>query len=270
MNISYTNTTSFNRYIYSLVTTEEGFDLEIFENSVFHPGFVEGTTYETPWGSNSYKKIKTISFNYNYLLEQNVITDKAILTPTVNGDDSSWTNITKETFVSKDSIAKYYREKILPNNILSGKFLVYVPLKSSSEYYIHCLSNIAGYPLMVDGVPIEQDKEIISTEKDGLQYILQDKFFYTFQLDFQEQVPAGQEVAASISLRKHSGELVAKSCEAYLESTGGILPKNRVDIIDGIAHFNILTTGLVPGDTVRIKAGWKYWTGETEKVLTII
>ena len=51
------------------------------------------------------------------------------------------------------------------------------------------------------------------------------------------------------------------SSTVFLEEVNGYLPKRRVDLVDGMAQFKVGALGLINGDTVRIKAGFRFYTG---------
>ena len=49
--------------------------------------------------------------------------------------------------------------------------------------------------------------------------------------------------------------LIEKNSEAYLESTGGYLPKTRIPITNGLGSFKVTALGLEASDTFKIKIG---------------
>lgn len=49
--------------------------------------------------------------------------------------------------------------------------------------------------------------------------------------------------------------------DIYLEQVYGLLNKSRVKLTNGIGSFTIFTTGMEVGETVRVKAGHKKFTG---------
>ncbi|CAL80525.1 hypothetical protein BRADO6935 [Bradyrhizobium sp. ORS 278] len=52
--------------------------------------------------------------------------------------------------------------------------------------------------------------------------------------------------------------------ELHLETTGGYLPKQRVTTQQGRAQFRVGALGLVAGDSFRLKAGFRHFTGVNE------
>jgi hypothetical protein len=64
------------------------------------------------------------------------------------------------------------------------------------------------------------------------------------------------------------GEYAEKELTLFLESTGGYLPQRRVSITGkGVIRFS--TQGLLAGEQVKIKAGWKHYPGISELIITI-
>jgi hypothetical protein len=51
------------------------------------------------------------------------------------------------------------------------------------------------------------------------------------------------------------------SSTVYLEEVNGYLPKRRVDLTGGVGQFRVGALGLAAGDTVRVKAGFRFYTG---------
>jgi len=58
--------------------------------------------------------------------------------------------------------------------------------------------------------------------------------------------------------------------ELYLEHTGGYLPKLRVATESGEARFRVGALGLEPGDSFRVKAGFRHYSGVAELAFRII
>ncbi|WP_341895476.1 hypothetical protein [Ferrovibrio terrae] len=56
----------------------------------------------------------------------------------------------------------------------------------------------------------------------------------------------------------------------YLEANAGYLPYRQVEIKNGIATFPFCAFGLSPGDRVKLKVGWRHYSGADEKIITII
>ena len=60
-----------------------------------------------------------------------------------------------------------------------------------------------------------------------------------------------------------------KPLPIYLENTGGYLPLQRVDVIDGKAEFRIGALGLRDGESFKVKVGTRYYTGITETICEV-
>lgn len=79
-----------------------------------------------------------------------------------------------------------------------------------------------------------------------------------------------QSASYSIQLRDADGAAVAASASIYLEATAGNLNRYRVELDDtGAGTFELLTAGLAAGDTAKIKAGFRYFPGVYDQVVTI-
>lgn len=74
----------------------------------------------------------------------------------------------------------------------------------------------------------------------------------------------------SIQLRDADGAPVAASGSIYLDATAGNLNRYRVELDEtGAGSFDLLTAGLAAGDTTKIKAGFRYFPGAFDHVVTI-
>jgi hypothetical protein len=62
---------------------------------------------------------------------------------------------------------------------------------------------------------------------------------------------------------------ILRDAEIYLEAVNGYLPKTRVKTVDGKARVPFMAWGLVAGDSARIKAGFKYFSGAADAVIQI-
>jgi hypothetical protein len=74
-------------------------------------------------------------------------------------------------------------------------------------------------------------------------------------------IAAGATASVSLRMVDGAGNLLARGSILYLEETGGFLPLRRVAVENGLASFNIMATGLVPGQTFKVKVGFRTYSG---------
>lgn len=55
----------------------------------------------------------------------------------------------------------------------------------------------------------------------------------------------------------------------YLVQDSGYLPKTKIPVTNGTGSFKVVTTGMDPGDTVKVKMGFKYWVSRNDFVKTL-
>jgi hypothetical protein len=86
----------------------------------------------------------------------------------------------------------------------------------------------------------------------------------------QEFVTAGEPVTFSLQMLDGLGDSITRDADLYLETINGFLPVIRRRTKAGKATATVLTTGMQAGDTVRLKAGFKFYPGasDAEVVLT--
>ena len=69
------------------------------------------------------------------------------------------------------------------------------------------------------------------------------------------------EVALVDADAKADATPLLRSTTLYLEETAGFLPKRRIAVQNGTASFNVLATGLDPGDRFKVKVGFRNFSG---------
>ena len=83
-----------------------------------------------------------------------------------------------------------------------------------------------------------------------------------------DAAPPGSTVFCAVEARQN-GQPYPGLLDVYLECVNGFLPKTRLRVGDASVSFPVLTTGLEPGDTVKIKAGFRYMTAQAEHGIRI-
>ncbi|CAA7620611.1 hypothetical protein [Magnetospirillum sp. SS-4] len=139
-----------------------------------------------------------------------------------------------------------------PRNMETAPLHVYVPFLSSTfaECALHIMTH-PDWPLIIDHSPVEQEVE--ATRSAVLPRI---------EATNALQVAADGYASVPVRLVDQQGELLSSAaCDLYLAETGGYLPKRRVRAVDGKAWFKVGALGLDPGDTVKIKLGFRHFSG---------
>lgn len=104
------------------------------------------------------------------------------------------------------------------------------------------------------------------------QVIARDGFsvFPKVLISGENAIESGGLLTATIAIAdERTEEIIKRDCTLYLESTAGYLPQTRVKLVNGVGKFKIRALDLEPGDTIKIKAGWKNYSGAAEHVLTV-
>jgi hypothetical protein len=82
-------------------------------------------------------------------------------------------------------------------------------------------------------------------------------------------VKAGEPATFSLQMLDGLGDPTTRDAELYLETVNGFLPVVRRRTQDGKARATVLTTGMQAGDTVRLKAGFKFYPGADDAEVTL-
>ena len=93
----------------------------------------------------------------------------------------------------------------------------------------------------------------------------------TLVLSAAETVTKNEFVTVNVECKMPTGELRSDcNSEVFLEPVVGMLPKSRVQLVNGVGSFRVSAFGLDIGDTVRVKAGWRYVPGLGEISITVV
>jgi hypothetical protein len=117
------------------------------------------------------------------------------------------------------------------------------------------------------------------TPNDVTVYLWDDGFvkFDNIKLDgvisMQDKLPAVDHIQILAPQTSIAGEPITLSItqpvpgtDIYLESTAGILNRSRLNTG---ANVLLNTEGLEPGDTIKVKAGYKFWSGDAEAIISL-
>ena len=74
-------------------------------------------------------------------------------------------------------------------------------------------------------------------------------------------VIAGDPVEFTVQMLDGLGTPSNRDAEIHLESVNGYLPVSRRRTQSGMTTATVMTLGLQAGDTVRLKAGFKFYPG---------
>lgn len=97
---------------------------------------------------------------------------------------------------------------------------------------------------------------------------LRDTLLPTLTMDGPTNVSAGGTATLSIS-SFWKGAPCSRPLTVELESVNGYLPKTRL-VFTGQTTFPVMALGLVAGDSMRIKAGFRYRASVDEKTLEVV
>lgn len=111
--------------------------------------------------------------------------------------------------------------------------------------------------------------EVTRSETANTPQLQANELFPAIELELPSEVAAGEVLNGECRLF-FRGELWQGKTEVVLEATGGYLPLRRLPLTDGTRRFKVLTDGLETGDEIKIKAGWRYFSGEAEAVVKVV
>lgn len=96
--------------------------------------------------------------------------------------------------------------------------------------------------------------------------------FASLRLSGPDVIPAGQTAAYAVEMFSKNTDTLVEDVETkvYLEAHAGYLPHRQVEIRNGVGGFPLMALGLSPGDKIKLKVGWRNFSGADEKIITVI
>jgi hypothetical protein len=87
---------------------------------------------------------------------------------------------------------------------------------------------------------------------------------------FTPSVESGEGLVVNFRLEEPDGQpVINHDAEIYLDSTAGFLRDRRVMTVDGAGSTVFKTDGLSSGTQVKIKVGFKYFSGTDDLVVSV-
>lgn len=84
-------------------------------------------------------------------------------------------------------------------------------------------------------------------------------------------IPVESEASFAVQLQSSEGDEISLPADIYVEATSGILNRARVALTDsGFGSFMVSARGLQAGDQIKIKAGFRYFSGAFEKIVAVV
>jgi hypothetical protein len=80
---------------------------------------------------------------------------------------------------------------------------------------------------------------------------------------------ANGQVDVHLQVVDANDQPLERDAEIFLETVNGYLPKTRIKTVNGQAIVPFLALGLNDGDSARVKAGFKYFSGASDATIQI-
>lgn len=96
--------------------------------------------------------------------------------------------------------------------------------------------------------------------------------FASLRLSGPSTLQAGETATYTVEMFSRNTDALVEDVAAkvYLESNSGYLPRRQVEISGGQANFPLMALGLNAGDRIKLKVGWRNFSGADEKIITIV
>lgn len=234
---------------------------------------VDGSTIHSTWADKTFVLYSTLNLDYDLISSGSTWQDRSVWTGTgrfrpdnqipTAAQSKMWHNITAETVNSKVNPFQHFRREIRASPMDLGAFLLYVPFRDSTfdECGLHILSMIEDVPHLFNGEPV------VGGEVDP--FVSQTSFMPRLTITGPTTVKADDKANLSIQLTDASGNPIEHDCSVFLEAVGGYLPHPRVDVVKGKGQTRIVALSMEAGEKIRVKAGFKFWSGDAEVDLLV-
>ena len=94
--------------------------------------------------------------------------------------------------------------------------------------------------------------------------------FGSLVIEGPREIAAGGTATMTIrAVRHNSLETDRCQSEVYVEMVSGYAPHTRVRLRDGVAQIRVMAIGLEPGESMRLKVGWRFFPGLAEATLAV-
>lgn len=174
-----------------------------------------------------------------------------------------WHNLTAEAFNTKAKAGRGALRDLLDSRIDVSPFLLYVPLESSTFDDCHLLSILASpqtIPHLLNGNPDSMFADPGALAEEVMPHLV---------VQHDTSVSAGGTLGFTIKAVDRAGNQIPCDSTIYLDAIFGYVPKTRVKLVNGMAYASVQALGLQPGDTVRVKVGWRHFRGDTDVVASV-
>lgn len=167
-------------------------------------------------------------------------------------------NLYAETFASKATSGTYANAyRTLPVAV------VFVPWANSSIDDVAVLINIASNSPLILGAGIT----VSNFNGNPAQWRASQ--MPSMAMTGPESVAADGSAQFSVSVYRLGSLATDCASEVCIETTGGYLPLQRVRCQAGVATFKLHANHMTAGDTFKVKAGFRNYSGMASKSLTI-
>jgi hypothetical protein len=177
------------------------------------------------------------------------------------GVDTSWQvgqpyNRTKETMVARRA-PREHAARTQEHTMLH----FYVPWAGASP------DDCALHLILQDGfLPLVTGAEIVEQSIDATMRAVMP----VLVLPERVEVPSEGYASVALEARRAGKRLKEASVTAHMETTGGYLPRQRVALTDGVATIKVGALGLEPGESFKVKAGFRYFPGMAETLCEVV
>lgn len=174
-----------------------------------------------------------------------------------------WRNMTAESYNTKAFAGVGVFDGLVDSPLDNTKFLLFVPFADSSldQCGIHFEGGSSEMPNLVNDEPVTIE---------GRAIIVREAVMPKLQLVCSSGIKANEAADFHIQLLNPDGSYCVRDCTVYVQSSGGYLPMQAIKVSGGAGQGRIVALHNQPGDAIKLKAGWKYFTAADSLEIKVV
>lgn len=167
-----------------------------------------------------------------------------------------------ETFSSR---SRFYEKRYYPTELQS--LLIYVPFSTATFDDCKFKVTLRNDEMLLSNKDFVLDNEESHSPTNNV--VFPDKWMPTVLLEGPNTVPANGIATYTVKVIGNDGLPYDKQVSVYLDSNSGYIPIRKLDVL-GETTFKFHALGLESGNSVRLKAGFRWYNNLTYKDIQVI
>jgi hypothetical protein len=168
-----------------------------------------------------------------------------------------------ETLPNRETAVDY--AKRLKRNLLVG---INVPFATASDDELFITVNLNAQATDAN-IQVDENCTLVWSEAASSGAVRTMAFPF-IHVQAPASVPAGGSALIELRIEDVAGQLLDREAVVYLEAVSGLVPFTRVRASHGLASVPVSAAAMSAGDEIRVKFGWKYFSGAEDARIAVV